>query len=466
MHVPVLYRVTRTLVHFALGTYFSKLEVGGREHVPKNGPVILASNHPHSIIDALILALAAGRMVHYIAHSGLFSNPIKSWFLRSTGVIPVYRPDEIGQASEKNVHMFSACHDLLDQGGAIGIFPEGTSAQERRVQKLKTGTARIALEGEARREWRLGTVIVPVGLNFESRQRFRSRVLVSFGKPIEVQGFRGVFEEDEHDAVDRLTGVLQAAIRRRVVNITHSEFEDLVRELELVYKSDVLERGAVGIPGDTRFEREQWVSREIPRVLDYFFERSPDVIWRIARQLKLYRRGLERVRLKDEMLRKEGKGSVSRATARFLILGAIGLPFVAYGIFWNGLPYTLTGFLARPLTKDQTKAHFVQLSVGAVLYVLYYTPLLYWAFGAVGAGKTVLFALSLPPTGLFARGYTRRMTRRRQAIRLAYLEWRHGYEVQRLRDQRQRIIDEVDDAVTFYRIERNSEEAARDEMDS
>lgn len=456
MHVPILYRVTRTLVHIVLNVYFRKLEISGREHVPKNGPVILASNHPHSIIDALILGLGAGRMLHYIAHSGLFSNPVKSWFLRSTGVIPVYRPTDVDHASEENVRMFSACHDILGEGGAIGIFPEGTSAQERRIQKLKTGTARIALGGEAGRDWRLGTLIVPVGLNFESRRRFRSRVLVSFGKPINVKDYRDVYEEDEHDAVDRLTGVLQAAIRRRIVNITHSEFDELVNHLEVVYKSEILRRDATGIPGETRFEQDQWVSREIPRVLDYLFERSPDVIWRIDRQLRAYRRGLGRVRLKDEMLRREEKDSVSRATAGFLILGALGLPFAAYGIFWNGFPYKMTEWITRLFIKDATKVHFMQLSVGAVLYVLYYGPLVYWAVGALGFAKASLFVASLPATGLFARGYTRRMSRRRQAIRLAYLEWRHGHNVQRLRDQRRKIIDEIDEAVSFYMIERTA----------
>ena len=71
-------------------------------------------------------------------------------------------------------------------------------------------------------------------------------------------------------------------------------------------------------------------------------------------------------------------------------------------------------------------------------------------------------------TGLFARGYMRRMSGRRQAIRLAYLEWRHGHNVQRLRDQRRRIIDEVDEAVSFYMIDRTGSDgpAATDGTDS
>ena len=154
------------------------------------------------------------------------------------------------------------------------------------------------------------------------------------------------------------------------------------------------------------------------------------------------------------MLRKEGKGSVSRATASFLIAGLLGLPVAAYGIFWNGLPYKLTGWIVRWFVKDKEQAHFAQLSVGALVYLLYYGPLLYWVVDAIGLAKASLFAVTLPPTGLFARGYTRRMSTRRQAIRLAYLEWRHGHEVQRLRDQRRAIIDEVDEAVTFYMIER------------
>ncbi|MBC8426655.1 1-acyl-sn-glycerol-3-phosphate acyltransferase, partial [bacterium] len=72
--------------------YFRKLEISGAGNIPPQRPIIFASNHPHSVTDALLLGLGAGRMLHFVAHSGLFRHRLQSWFLRSCGVIPVFRP--------------------------------------------------------------------------------------------------------------------------------------------------------------------------------------------------------------------------------------------------------------------------------------------------------------------------------------------------------------------------------------
>ena len=184
MRTPLLYRFNRLVVRLGMRAYFRDVEVTGRSRIPTAGPVIFAANHPHSITDSLVLGLAADRMVHFIAHSGLFRNRLQAWFLRNSGVVPVHRPRDDAAASDRNLTMFATCFRILGDGGAIGIFPEGTSAEERRVQKLKTGAARIALGAEEQAAWQLGLTLVPVGLNFESSTRFRSRVLVKFGKPL------------------------------------------------------------------------------------------------------------------------------------------------------------------------------------------------------------------------------------------------------------------------------------------
>jgi 1-acyl-sn-glycerol-3-phosphate acyltransferase len=450
MRTPFFYRVTRVLVRIALGVYFRKLERSGAHHVPDKGPVILAANHPQSVTDAFVLGRCAGRMLHYIARSGIFDTPIKAWFLRNSGVIPVYRPREVKEASGKNVEMFSACRALLEKGGAIGIFPEGISAEERRVQKLKTGTARIAFESEEQNDWKLGVTIVPVGLNFESGRRFRSRVLVTFGKPIVVADYRADYEEDPYEAVRSLTDLLGEAIRRHVVNIERSQFEDLVRDVESVYKGELLEKEGLRFAGSSRFERDQEVSREIPRALDYFFRYHPEIIWQVGSLLTDYRRKLERLRLKDEVIRQEEGRTVPGAATRFAVFGTLGFPFWLYGAVWNVIPYQITDRLARRMVKNPTKYHFFYLTRGSVVYLLYYGGLIYLAFQVFAPVTAGIFAVTLPLTGLYALDYSRRMRRRRQMLRLAFLELTHGYFVQKLRQQRQRLMNEMDRALEEY----------------
>jgi 1-acyl-sn-glycerol-3-phosphate acyltransferase len=466
MRTPPLYRLTRWIIRIALTVYFRKLEVTGLENVPDDGPVILAANHPQSVTDALVLGAGCRRMVCYLAHSGLFRKRLQAWFLRQVGVIPVYRAQDSADAGDQNVQMFAACHDVMRRQGVIGIFPEGASAEEPRVQRLKTGTARIALQSEDEAGWSLGVKIVPVGLNFESSQRFRSRVLLRFGPPIEALDYRARFATDPVETVNALTVELRDAIRDIVIDIEHSEFEELVRDLEMLYKDELLAREGLDVPGDSRFKQNQWLSRELPRALSYFLEHRPELIWRVRQMLREYRGRLERLRIKDDLLRQERGTSIPGAATRFVIWGALGLPFAAYGALWNVLPYRLTGWLAER-APDTTKIHYYRLRNGAPIYLVYYGVLVYFAYRALGGVGGTVFALTLPLTGFFARSYTRRMTLRRDRIRLGFLELHHGFYLQTLRQQRRRLIREVDAAAGHYAgVMRLSEWAAPSDEDS
>jgi len=437
-------------VQFGVRVYFRRLEVSGADRIPATGPVIFASNHPHSVTDALLLGLGAGRMLHFVAHSGLFRNRLQSWFLRSCGVIPVFRPRDVSEAADRNVAMFSACHRLLTEGGAIGIFPEGTSAEERRVQKLKTGTARIALSAEQEAGWRLGVTIVPVGLNFESRRRFRSRVLVRFGRPLATAEYRDAYRDDSVAAVNRLTETLQEALRRRVVNVEHVDFLELVSDVEKVYKGELLERDGLEIPGDTRFKRDQQVTREIARALDYFYERSPEVIWGLSRLMRRYHRMRRTLRLKDELLRGERGPTVRGEVWRLVAVGAAGLPVALYGSVGNIVPYKLTAWISARLAPDLTKVHSYQFVLGAALFLPWYVAMLYLVNGLLGFWWAMTALVTFPLAGLFARAYGRRMKNRRRMMRLAWLELLQGVRLQELRQQRRQLVRELDAALAEY----------------
>src|SRR5205085_2477739 len=115
--------------------------------------------------------------------------------LRAVGGIPVYRrmdaaPGSADTHAAKNEETFDAAAGCLGEGGTLCIFPEGVSHSDPQMKKLKTGAARMALLAEARAAYSLGVHIVPVGLTYESKQRFRSRAVVEVGHPIEVRHYR------------------------------------------------------------------------------------------------------------------------------------------------------------------------------------------------------------------------------------------------------------------------------------
>src|SRR5881409_3103389 len=169
------YRAVRAVARFWLWFLFKAVDARHPERVPRNGPVLLCINHPNNLIDSLVVGAAVRRKVHYLATAALFRNPLIARFLLTAGAIPVYRKQDDPDKMDKNADAFSACFDALARGEVIGIYPEGTTHSEARVQRIKTGAARIALEYEAKRSAVSGDALalIPVGLTFDARKSFR-----------------------------------------------------------------------------------------------------------------------------------------------------------------------------------------------------------------------------------------------------------------------------------------------------
>ena len=197
----------RLVVRFWLWFCFKPVDVRHPERVPADGPVLLCINHPNNLIDSLVVAAALRRKVHFLAAAAMFRNPLVARFLRACGAIPVYRKEDDPDKMDPNAKAFAACFQALEGGRLIAMYPEGTTHAEARVQRIKSGAARIALGHEAARPGELS--LIPVGLTFEARKSFLGRVLVSFGEPIPVAPYLEAHRQDPCKAVDALTRAIQ-----------------------------------------------------------------------------------------------------------------------------------------------------------------------------------------------------------------------------------------------------------------
>src|SRR6476660_5449658 len=144
---------------------------------PASGAALLLPNHANALLDPAVIWATAGRDVRFLAKSTLFDGPLR-FLVAGSGAIPVYRKLDQGVDVSKNTETFAAVDAALAEGDAVCIFPEGVSHSEGRLVPLRTGAARMALSAE-----RAGTHVnlVPVGLNFDRKTTFRSRVTVIYG---------------------------------------------------------------------------------------------------------------------------------------------------------------------------------------------------------------------------------------------------------------------------------------------
>jgi 1-acyl-sn-glycerol-3-phosphate acyltransferase len=138
----MLYRTLELTLAPALRAAYRPL-VTGAEHVPTSGPVILAANHV-SFADELFMPLGARRQVFYYAKSEYFTSPgvrgrAMAAFFRGMGQVPVARQDPRSAAGVIEIGV-----EVLADGLALGIFPEGTRSPDGRLHKFRTGVARLA----------------------------------------------------------------------------------------------------------------------------------------------------------------------------------------------------------------------------------------------------------------------------------------------------------------------------------
>jgi 1-acyl-sn-glycerol-3-phosphate acyltransferase len=177
----VLYRTLELTLAPALRAVY-RPEVTGFEHVPRSGPVIVVGNHI-SFADEVFTPLAARRRMLYFAKAEYFTTPgirgrAMGAFFRGLGQVPVERADTRSAASVIEIGV-----DLLAEGSALGIYPEGTRSPDGRLYKFRTGAARLAL--------RSGAPVIPVGLVGTrevqppgSHRWHRAPVAVRFGAPL------------------------------------------------------------------------------------------------------------------------------------------------------------------------------------------------------------------------------------------------------------------------------------------
>ena len=139
---------------------------------------MLASNHPNSFLDAIILCTLFDGTIYSLARGDAFKNKTAAKFLRLFKMFPVYRVSEGVENLEENYSTFKLCKDLFKKNGIVLIFSEGLCVNEWHLRSLKKGTARLAISS-----WQDGidVEVLPVAINYSSFSRFGKNLKLSFG---------------------------------------------------------------------------------------------------------------------------------------------------------------------------------------------------------------------------------------------------------------------------------------------
>jgi glycerol-3-phosphate O-acyltransferase/dihydroxyacetone phosphate acyltransferase len=346
MAAHVSLRTTRTLARLLSSVFFRGAEVEGAERIPREGPLIYAVNHPNALVDPLLIHALLPRAPRFLAKHSLWDVPAVRPFLLLAGSIPIYRKQDEDAKVSKNLETFSACYEALAGGAVIGIFPEGVSYTEPSMMPVKTGIARIVL-GAEEQHGPLGIRIVPVGLTFDAKHRFRSRVLLTVGEPIgpvgEVPRDKGEFR--------RLRNALTKEVGEALQDVTLNYGS--WKEARLIERAgDLYARTPSELPNRPGLSDLFEMRKQFLEGYGAMRERRPERVADLARSVDAYDRMLRLTAFTDEqVLSSYPRGSVFGYLARTLARLFVYLPLAAAGILLNWIPYRFTARIAGPFEK-------------------------------------------------------------------------------------------------------------------
>ena len=402
----------------ALRIFFRRIELVGLERVPDSSPVIFACNHPNGLVDPLFLLCFTGRPVSFLGKAPLFGYPVIGWFVRLFETIPVYRKQD--NTTGSNRETFERSHAVLRRGGAIAIFPEGTTHDDPQLRELKTGAARIAL-GAGVAE----TIVVPTGIYYTAKHVFRSSALVVFGEPLRVQP--STHEEPHPEDVDLLTAAIDAGLDAVTVQADSHAALELIARAEDIFTAD----------DEQPLAEELELRRRFIGGYHYLRAHDPARLERLQSALAQFESALRRAKIDVHELK-------PRISAGRLFRVLIMLPIAIAGAIVSYPAYRLTGFLARRFSKGEGAVMAtIKVLAALALYPLTYVAVAVLVGMRFGWVIGVATGLALPVIAYIALIVFEDIDDLIGDLRaLAYRMFRrYGYE--RLVAQRRAIRDEI-----------------------
>jgi glycerol-3-phosphate O-acyltransferase/dihydroxyacetone phosphate acyltransferase len=398
---------------------------------------MLLPNHVNALLDPAVIWATAGRDVRFLAKSTLFDGPLRP-LVAGSGAIPVYRKLDQGVDVSKNTETFAAVEAALAAGDAVCIFPEGISHSTGRLVPLRTGAARMALSAE-----RAGSRIamVPVGLNFERKTAFRSRVTVVYGQAFACGDLSDAAAHPE--AVRELTDRIAERMRRLLIEAESKTDAAIVDRVDRMYAAA---RGRSGDPQE-RIERRRIIAAGIERLRAADPRRYDELLLRLRR----YHERLQRFGLRDRHLDwTVSSGDAARFALRETLAALVLLPLAAAALIMFAVPYRLTGYGARWFTQEPDVAATAKVVGGFLIYAAWLLALAGTAWSIAGARAGLLTGLLLPAlavAGLFA---VERESAVLDAVRAWFLLTRTKADTrERLRRRRSELADVLDDVNTW-----------------
>ena len=437
----------RKFIFWLVNLFYSNIEISGLERVPKDGGMIIVSNHPNGIIDPIPLMIRLDRPVAFLAKSTIWAIPIVRNILDSFGALPIYRHKDDGQrggpngdAAARNEATFARARQLIQSGEALALFPEGVTHSESQLLPLRTGAARIALENEVEMGWPGETSIVPIGLWYADKTRFRSHVLLVVGKPFNLKNYADTYAKDDRETVRIVTSRINEALDEVVLQ---AESDEILRALP--YITRWLNEGQV-----LTLEQQHEQMAQLLHVHDQLQAQEPERLDQITSAMRRYDALLRALGMKDpwQLSLPQFPGWYLFGQLLLILLFA---PVALIGVLIGYPPYLLTRFIARrAIQGDYTQLSTAKIGGGLIFFLTAWLGVSIWVGISTHLGWGLLMFVLTPMLIFLALWWAEKIQTVWRRLRLTGWRGRKRAIHDHLRSERANMAQMVLQAIADY----------------
>ncbi|HWY85119.1 MAG TPA: 1-acyl-sn-glycerol-3-phosphate acyltransferase [Gemmataceae bacterium] len=435
----MLYPLFRLLARLMLRLFFRRIEVEGRSEVPGAGPVLFVPNHTNALVDPLLLVVSLQRRVTLTAKNVLGKNPLLGLLLHGLGAVTFHRRQDVGKGADRrqNVRALERCRQVLAQGGALCIFPEGVSHSDPQMRPFQSGAAHIALDYVLKDGNPSSLQVIPVGLLYTEKDRFRSEICLRYGPALDV----GAWLKEHPGATSQ---ALTEEIRRRVEYVTLN-YESRRETLILTWGAQIVATG--GMPpsplGWKARPVAEWFAllRRLQEGYRLLQESRPADVEAVVQRIRRYRSELKRLGIDPgEVYLPVHLGKALFFTLRETELLLIGAPLALYGAVNHLGPYLVVKAIAKAMSTD--KDHWATNVVypGFLVFPFFYVVQIGAAWIFLPVPWAVLYTLSVPYSAAVALLYGDRIRASWRRCKTFLFLWRHPDRQQELAQEGREII--------------------------
>lgn len=405
MKIPsFIARMLRGLVQALVRFYYPRIEVGGGGRVPEKGPVLVVANHPNSVLDPIVVGIAAGRPVKFLAKAPLFEVPVFGSLIRALGMVPAYRgsdsPDPRADRVKNLESLKIAAGALAEHGGTVmGVFPEGKSHDDPQLAMVRSGASRMvmqAVEAGVR-----GLKIVPMGLNYERKDRFRSVVWVELGEAIDVDEWWQTHGGEGREAMRALTPEIDRRLKDVVVHLDDATWGPLLEEVEGLIPA------RVGLRSTGLLQ----MRKRVAQAINGYYQQDPAKAEALAQRVRAWRTKREAVGLpRDARFFRQPLWRRGLAVCGDTVRLPVALGLGALGLIHHLVPHLVARFWAARLDQPgRVTVALHRLLVGLPVHLTWYLGVTIWMLATFQSWVAWGWLAMMPGAGLAAVWAGRRL---------------------------------------------------------